>query len=325
MAEENVTTQTQTTETVTAPSVETPQVTTPSQTETPTQATEQPVYAPNFKYNSMGKEFEIEEDYRTFIKDKDTEEKIRKLFCKGAGLEHYKGRMKELEGKLNEVTPQYQGLYTLYNDVVMAKQNGDYETILKRMNIPKIEMMKWAAQQARLMEDPQGAQSYNQEMELKRRASVLEQQNQMMQQQHIEQETMRRQNELEYVLSKPEVKQFEEVFNQRLASRGRNLFQEICQRGLMYHNQFVAQNRREPMYHEVPDAKYIVEEIMEAYGHEQTSQAQPTVPNQPTPNQPQGKPPVIPVVPGGGTKSVAGQKIKSIADIEKMAQKEFNS
>lgn len=306
----------QTTETPESPATETPAGDTATPETPATETTEggtPPVVAaptpytvnPSFKVKHLEKKFD---DWITpFIKDAETEKKVRELYEKAHGLEFVKqdreGYQAENRQLKQTVQQEFLPMKTEVEKILHFRDKKDFGTVFELMNIPPQEVFKWAYEYAT---DPKRAAAPVDRSGLQ--AYEAQTQAQQYQQQAQQMATDYRMREMDFVLQRPEISQAQQQFD---AARGPGAFKnEVIARG-QYH--WFTSNKDVP-------TEQAVQEVLSLIGWSQQAQQQqpaPGVQAQPqvaTPRAPDAKP-VIPAIQGKGT-SPAKQVYSSMAQIE---------
>jgi hypothetical protein len=150
-----------------------------------------PTYQPNFKYSVRGQEKEIDEMFRSLVKDADSEKKIKELFEKAEGLDFVKEDRKSLkseyEGFKSQVVPYLQE----YHKFTSLRDQGNLGAALQTAGISDEQIFKYALEKLEMEQNPQTASIYksNQEAALKQfeMQTQLQQYEQMQQQLQMQQ------------------------------------------------------------------------------------------------------------------------------------------
>lgn len=150
-----------------------------------------PAYQPNFKYSVRGQEKEIDEMFRTLIKDSESEKKIKELFEKSEGLDFVKqdrtALKSEFEGFKTQVSPYLQE----YHKFTSLRDNGNLGAALQTAGISDEQIFKYALEKLEMEQNPQVANVYksNQDAALKQfeMQTQLQQYEQMSQQLQLQQ------------------------------------------------------------------------------------------------------------------------------------------
>jgi hypothetical protein len=268
-----------------------------------------PTYSPNFKYKANGEEKELDERVRGIVKDKETEEWIKKVFAKADGIE-------AIQQQREHIRNEYNTLRTEAEKVLAAVDKRDYRGALESLGVnvqdighvmqglgfSKQQIIEHAYNLAQLT--PEQEQAHARQRELENRAqqqySANEQLNQKLYQADVQLKTF----ELRSTLSTPEIAPLVEAFDKH---HGQGQFwNQVCQRGEYYDLKGQTKSTQE-----------LVQEVL-AFARVH-SPAQVTSAPQATPAHTQQKVPVIPNV-GGGNTSPTRKKISSIESMKQFAQ-----
>lgn len=207
-----------------------PEVSTPAASESPIVNTEasvtgdnsklasddKPDFTPNYKFKVMDEEKEIDEWLRPVIKDADTEKKAREILEKAYGLDYAKPKHEERELQLKEISEQYHNILTPVQEVLSARDAGDFDTMLELINVPVEKMAQWLVDKANRLNLPEDQQKVYNEFDTTRRTNMsLERRLQAMEQREQTQSVQARTSELNQVLQRPEVTQAIKQFEAR--------------------------------------------------------------------------------------------------------------
>lgn len=272
------------------------------------QPTQQP-YTPNYKFKAMDEEYEIDEEYRGYIKSQEDEKRIKRLFEQFKGVDKIKMREQEYQKKWSEAEPyvqkaqNYDMSFGAFNKLV---QSGEYKKAFDLFQVPKEVIYKTALQYAEYDELPQ------QQKEVYNQLNHQESLNQQLYQQYQETQTQlqqikseARKTELQNLLSQPEVKTIAERYDQ---AYGPGTFkQQIINRGKQH---FAATGQD-------LTATQVAQEFIQF--------AKPflSVPQAPTTQTVPQAPKEVPVIPATGSSSGSSPgpaKIKNLAALKKLAE-----
>lgn len=279
-------------------------------------------FTPTFKYKANNEEKELPEMFRGLIKDAATEKQVKELFEKADGLEGVKKLRDELKTKYEgdargweQYKAQAEPVVSGYKAAQHFWQTSGYDdkkgfsnlaamdNLIKTLGLPEKAFLHYAAQKLNVNDLPPEHQSvYNTTQEQTLQNYQYQQQLAQYQQQEFETKRQQAENLLSQAMSTPDVAQAVQQFNTEKASADafRN---EVLVRARIYGENGI---------NKMPDE--IVKEIIANRG---LSQAQPQAQGNVTPiTQAASRPPVIPVIKGGGVNTVK-RKVNSIADIEK--------
>lgn len=264
--------------------------------------TEQQQWTPNFKFKSMGQEFEIDEEYRGYVKSADDEKRIKRLFEQFKGVDKLKEQVetyKKDHTMTSSELQNYKKSFETFNELLNSKQ---YKKAFDLFKIPANVLYQAAMQNLEFDELPQQQkQIYNQLSEQEKyNAMLLEQQQQAMQEiaamksQALSQEyaAITTRSDVQPIIQK-----YESVY-------GQGSFKEaVKQRGLAIH----------AMTGKDPSAEQVVGEILNL-----------VKPFMPQPTQPQAiqqhiEKPVIPAVTGSSSQTPGPKAIRSLEDLKRAA------
>jgi hypothetical protein len=264
-----------------------------------------PAYQPNFKYSVRGQEKEIDEMFRSLVKDAESEKKIKELFEKAEGIDFVKqdrtALKTEFEGFKTQVVPYLQE----YHKFTSLRDQGNIGAALSVAGISDEAVFKYALEKLEMEQNPQIASVYksNQDAALKQ----FEMQTQLQQYEQMSQQLQQQQFEYDMSQALGSHKDLVSQVDARLGKPG--AFREEVERlGIAE-------------YHRGNDlpVQQAVELVANKYKPFFTTNDAPSAPMQ-TPGQaPQSRqaPAVIPNT-GSSNVSVINRKPKSIDDIRKI-------
>lgn len=276
--------------------------------------TQQPAWAPNFKFKVKDKELEFDDFVKPIIKTKDLETKFRDLYEKAHGLdevktsrETFKQQVEEWKGKYSQVE---QSLQTLGSYV----KKGDFRTFFQLLNIPKDQIVKYAIDELKYQElPPEQRAAIDQQRQQQTEFEMAQTQNQTLQQQMAQLVQQQTTFELNQALAAPDVVQAMTAYDTRLGKPG-SFKAEIIRRGQYY----------EAVHKISPPASQLVEEVLALIGvqaqAQQGTQASSQEQSGQTVQNQQQKPVISNFAGGGGAKSPTRKVPNSIEDLRKMRQ-----
>ena len=278
-------------------------------------AAEKPAYTPDFKVTAYGKEYVIPELFRSIIKDKESENKVREVFAKANAFED----AHEKYTKLNEYhKPLAQEHTALKNDISRLSRFvklRDYDSFFESLAIKEEDLKAWMYEKLQRSQlPPEQKAVYDREQALRRELYSKEESQAQLQAdlesrnaEYVETQTKVLQTQINEALSKPDVKAIVEKVD---SLQGANFF----------YNQIIEEgSKRFEKTGEVVPADQLVQELVGMYGKfVQASQPQPQaapVRGQATVKAQQQNP-VIPNM-GGSTSSPIKKKITTFNDLQK--------
>ncbi len=165
-----------------------------------------PAYEPNYKFNALDAEHELDEKARGYIKTKDDEDLFKDLYTKAktfdAIKEKYGSGRKAMDfhGQAQEWQKAADELKTTNHQIGMLStfvKNGDMDSFIASLELPKEMVMKWAIQQAKLSEaGPEERAAHENQVQQRQQLYSLQMQNQQVQNNYMQQAVQSREIEL---------------------------------------------------------------------------------------------------------------------------------
>lgn len=262
-------------------------------------------YQPNYKYKVNDQDKEFDEFIKSSIKDKETEEKARKLYADAYGLEAIKPKYDDFKKKYPELENNYNQLNTAVSEVLDLGEK-DLGMFFERLKIPEERVAQWMLERIRKMElPPEQKQMYDQFEETRRQNFLLQKQFQELSGQTQAQQVHARTLELESGLQRPEVSSFASAFD--AARKQPGAFRNEIQEWGLYEWKVNGKDI---------SAQEAIQRVMSRYSGMITPAAIGADPAQQTIEKPL---PVIPRLQGKAV-SATGKQVRSIADIRKKAE-----
>jgi hypothetical protein len=296
-------------------------------TTTPT-PTEPPAYTPSGKFKYTGKvgdkwgdaEGEFDEVIKAAIKSKEDEEKWQKWYSKAHGFDFVQHKRESLQNELKQYQTEWKPIIDLASKVTKAYQTGDMDAVFETLGIPYEKIQGHVYNKLRQSELPaEQQQIIQQNQAYQRQLQQYQEQMNGFQQNNLQIQSQLIENELNQVMSKPDVNNFVKAFE---AANGPGSFeQEVRDRGnAIYHSQ----NGR------IASPSEVVGDVIKKFSfaiQNQTPQA--NVPSQTQsapasntiPAAPKEKP-TIPMVSGGGG-SPTHEQFKTAEDLKKYRAEKF--
>lgn len=290
----------------------------PSVSGTEPQVPQAPEWKPSFKYKAYDKEYDIDEPYRKFIKDKESEEMIAKLFSKSHGFENLKEMHTKVRQELASIKPEYEKLNGALDELNYMYSKGDYAGFFERLKIPENVIVQRAMEILKLQDLPEDQKrAYNESRELQRRSYGLEKINLDLSEKLQNLEVQTRTIQLEKVLSQPDIAQTAQAFDQIYGQRA--FWNEVVNAGVAHH----AMTGEDLPPHEA------VKKVVDKFAPFLKMQTQGSTTN-PATGQPQPltKPKEVPVIPNTGAAgaiSPTKRNIRSVDDLRKLREERMGS
>jgi len=275
-----------------------------------------PVYQPNFKFKAFGKEHEIEEIYRGLIKDKDTEEKIRKLHEKAFAMEPFQNESKKFKTELEQFKAQTEPNMRAMNHFNNLLKNKDWDNFFGGLKVPEEEIFNWVQKRLDLRAMPA-----EQRAEFERQAQIRQQNYQYenelseTQQQYQQLATETRSMQLDNVLARQEIQSQADQIDRAYGQPG--AFRNLVIEEAMNHYHRTQQDLPADQAVQMTVQKYsrFLAAQNQSVVAPPSMQVQAAAPQGTT----QGQAPIIPHV-GGSARSPVKKSPRSLDDVKKLAK-----
>ena len=266
-----------------------------------------PQYQPNFKFSVHDEEKEFDEWMRPTIKDAETEKKVRELYEKAYGLDYVKPKHEAAQKELQAYASEYEKLHGNVNSVLEARDQGDFEVMLKRIGVTEAQIAKYLIEKQQRKElPPEQRQVYDREEQLRRDFSDRDKQVEILTQRYMDMASQAREAQVDFAMLRPEVTQVASAYD---GANGKGSFKRlIAETAIAYQ----AVNRQEP------SVETAISETLRRVGRGWLgSQVQP-----PSVNTVEAKPPVIPNV-SGKQMSPIKKSPRTIKELREMGKSEL--
>ena len=287
----------------------------------PEKALEKPAWTPNYKVKAYDSEYDIPENFRQFINEKN-EADFRKLFEKSFATE----TVLQKNQKIRETNTQYEKAIKekyepLERGVQMASkylERGDYDSLFDLLKIPEKNLQAWMLQKLKMRDlPPEERALYDSHSASQKKLYELEQQTEtyrqtleQIQATQEQQAIAARHNEMDQILNRPEIKAIVDSFDARLGQAGA-FKTEVIQRAA-----FTAQTKGLDL-----SAEQAVQEFLKLLPPTTATQAVSPADRVVVAND---KKPTLPNV-AGKTTSPAAQKVMSLDDLKKLRAQSIKS
>lgn len=196
------------------------------QTTAPAASDEAP-WTPNYKLKAYEKEYEIPEEFRSYI-NKENEKKFKDVFERHFAFDTIKQKYKDAHSKYQEVHAKYDTITKNLDRISKYVQNGDFDSFFNTIQIPEQEIQKWIYNKLQLKDLPQEQQQlYTKNSEYQRQLLSMQEQYEEMQSKLSEfeeyktqQAIQQRHSELDSALASPEYKSLAEGYDARVGQPG---------------------------------------------------------------------------------------------------------
>lgn len=279
-------------------------------------------YTPDFSYRVADETKELEEWVRPLLRDAETEKRIKDLYTRADAFGFQKSKREKAEAERDAAKREYEGLAQWVNGMIALRDGGELDEFFSKVRLDEKKVMQWMLNKLEAQEKlkdlpPHLQQAYNERQEYKRKARELEESNQALQAEYQQQMIAARKNELDRVLSSPEIATLANQYDQRAGAPG-SFMRLVIRHG---NAEFVESNGQKDL-----TPQQAVSEVLAILGLQQATQGagQAPKPNGSATTTPKVVTPqkteVIPNVGSGGASAPTHKKPKSIDDIRAIAK-----
>jgi hypothetical protein len=179
----------------------------------------------------LGKENEIPENFRSFIKDADTEKTVRGLFEKSGAMDHFKNEYSSTRTQLEKIRGEYEPIMADLNELKELRASGDLGSFFEKLGFNEEEILQYAVEKVKQMQLPEDQRKLRDDMGARERElRELRKTNETTKKQMEEFMVSQKQREISSEFSRSEVKTFMEDFDKRAGRQGAFL-EEVLYRG----------------------------------------------------------------------------------------------
>jgi hypothetical protein len=280
-------------------------------------------YTPNYKVSVRKKEFEIPEEFRPLMTDKDKEKKLHDIFTAVHGIDEVKTHRDQVIGEFQSYRQQTEPLLQIAQQVDYLRAKGDLGTTLELLGWTKDQAFKWAIKQAELENlPPEQRQVYDSQREESLRVYELEQKLKSYDQQFQNLTVQNRTSELSQAMSRSDVAQFAKEFDSRMS-------QLPPEEQTTFQDEVISLGQAYWLKHKVDKpAGELVNEILRKYAwqmNQPASEMAQAAQMQQQTQQSNNQPKQVPVIPNTGSGQVApvSRKPQSLDDLKKIRQEKY--
>lgn len=284
-------------------------------------AVQAPVYQPNYKFKAFGKEHEIEETFRGLIKDKDTEEKVRKMHEKAYAMEPFQNEAKKTKQDFESFKAQTEPNMRAMNHFNNLLKNKDWDNFFGGLKIPDEELFNYVEKKLQLRAlPPEQRAEFERQAQVRQQNYAYETQLNETQENYQRLATETRTLQLDTLLGRGDVSSQAEAIDKAYGEIG--AFRKLVIEEAVNHYNRTQEDLPADQAVNLTLQKYGRFMQLQNQGAMGNSQGQPSV-GSPQSGQ-QGKPaPIIPHV-GGSARSPVKKQPRSLDDLKKMAKELSN-
>lgn len=284
-----------------------------------------PAYTPNYKYKAAMQEKELDAFWHPLIKDAESEKKVKDIFTRVEAFDYMKDKLDKREMEYSSLYKDFETQAKLVQKVTQARQSGDLDSVFRNIGINDHEILQWAAKKIDYLEtmrqlppDQRAAFENQQKAALKNEA--YEEQLAQMRADLQAQATQARVVQLEMTLSRPEVSQSAQVWDEKMGYQG--AFKDaVIEEAQKYWMQTYQQTGQGVDLTPEQATERVLKRFANFLNNGGTMQSAPMTQSQQPPAgmQAMQEKPVIPVI-NGTSKTPIKKQIRSIEDIKKRAK-----
>lgn len=183
-------------------------------------------WTPNYKLKAYDKEYEIPENFRSYI-NKDNEKDFRDVFEKSYAFDTVKQKYKDAHSKYQEINGKYETVSKNLDKLSKYVQGGDFDSFFNAIQIPENAIQQWIYNKLQIQSLPQEQQQlYTKNSEYQKQLLSMQEQYEEMQsklgefeQYQAQQAIQQRHNELDSVIG-TEFKSLAESYDARVGQPG---------------------------------------------------------------------------------------------------------
>lgn len=214
----------------TAPEVSSSEVESPaveSAPESSATAAEAPAWTPNYKVKAYDSEYEIPENFRSYI-NQENEKNFKEVFERSFAFDTIKQKYKDAHTKYQDVNGKYDTVSKNLDRLSKYVENGDFDSFFSSIKIPEQAIQSWIYNKLQLQDLPQEQrQLYTKNSEYQRELLSMQEQYEEMQAKvqqfesyQQQQALQQRVSELDSVVNSPDYSQLAQSYDARVGQPG---------------------------------------------------------------------------------------------------------
>lgn len=276
-----------------------------------------PAYQPNFKFKAFGKEHEIEDTFRSLIKDKETEEKVRKFHEKAYAMEKFQADERKVRGEFDQFKQQADPNLKAMSHFNNLLKNKDWDNFFGGLKVPEDEIFNWVQKRLEMRAmPPEQRAEFERQAQVRQQNYAYENELTQTQQQYHQLATETRSMQLDNLLNRGDVSAQAEAIDKTYGQIG--AFRNLVIEEALNHYHRTGQDLPADQAVNITIQKYgrfLSAQNPGAVVHPQGNQGNAGAPQAGQ----QGQAPIIPHV-GGSSRSPIKKSPKSLDDLKAMAK-----
>lgn len=210
---------------VSSSEVESPAVESAPESSAPT--AEAPAWTPNYKVKAYDSEYEIPENFRSYI-NQENEKNFKEVFERSFAFDTIKQKYKDAHTKYQDVNGKYDTVSKNLDRLSKYVENGDFDSFFSSIKIPEQAIQSWIYNKLQLQDLPQEQrQLYTKNSEYQRELLSMQEQYEEMQAKvqqfesyQQQQALQQRVSELDSVVNSPDYSQLAQSYDARVGQPG---------------------------------------------------------------------------------------------------------
>lgn len=281
-----------------------------------------PAYAPNFKYRSAMQDKELDPFWQQFIKDADSEKKVKEIHTRAEAFDYMKEKFEGKTSDYESLNTDFETQARVVHKVQQSVKARDYDSVFRNVGIPEHEIIRWAARKVDQLQmvqqmTPEQRQVYERQQNAAIQNQQYEEQMTQMQNDLQTQASQSRELQLDVALTRQEVSPIVSFMDQKMGYNGafRDLVVEEAKKSWAFDKVDLPIEKAIAIvvgkFGKMLDFKGAQNPQVQAPAQTQQASAQQV--------SPPAEKPVIPVI-HGAAKTPVKKQVKSVADIRKRSK-----
>lgn len=265
---------------------------------------EAPAYEPVLSYKFKDEERSFDKRLLPAIKDKETEEYVRELYTKSAGLDAYKEKYAKIEEEANSYYNQAAQLTNGFKALQEFRDSKNFDKLQQALGLSDDQVVEWALKRAEFESLPEDEkQQLRQQKEQETKLEQYQRQVQEYEEQQHEMQVTNDVNQLKALVNSESIRPVAEA----MAQRGHNFIEQVLAMGQYEYKRTGVE----------PSIESVVQSIANKHSYliEQARQETEAIPQQ---QQTQRKK-ALPSVSGTGQTRASKPKFTSLEALKKYA------
>lgn len=188
----------------------------------------EPAFVPDFKFRANQQDMEIPEEFRSHVKDVESQKRVKEIFEKYHGFDAQKQKVSTLEGDVNKYRGGYdtlvgniQQIQQGYAHAVQSGNLHNLDQVFQKLGLGEDVLMAWAGEKARLAGlDPEQQKLILDRNKLEREAYERTQEQNSLMTRNQQQDVQIRQMQFDTAMATPQMQTFATELNAKFGMDG---------------------------------------------------------------------------------------------------------